>query len=235
MSALSNVRALTFDLFGTVLDLQGSLTPSISEFLTENDADVDADAFWSQWRARQRIEQYQDTILSLGHSGYLKTAERALVYTLQLNGLAVNSEDIERLMNAWQNLSPFPEVEKALQRLAKSYRRVVLSNGDRDFLQHLCRNRIKHRFSEVISVDRVSAFKPYPAVYRRAARELNLEPHECLMVSANSFDVLGARSCGYRAAFVNRLNLPYEDSPYKPDVTVADFTELAEVLLVAGT
>ena len=51
------------------------------------------------------------------------------------------------------------------------------------------------------------------------------------MVSANSFDVMGAKVCGYKSAFVNRYELPYEDSPYLPDVTVRDFTELADVLV----
>jgi hypothetical protein len=51
------------------------------------------------------------------------------------------------------------------------------------------------------------------------------------MVSANSFDVMGARACGFRAAFVNRYNLPYEDTPYLPDITVKDFTGLADALL----
>ena len=51
------------------------------------------------------------------------------------------------------------------------------------------------------------------------------------MVSANSFDIIGARACGYRGAFVNRYNLPYEDTQFQPDVTVNDFTELADALL----
>ena len=51
-----------------------------------------------------------------------------------------------------------------------------------------------------------------------------------MMVSANSFDVVGARACGLRGAYVNRYDLPYEDSPYRADVTVADFTELAEAI-----
>jgi len=51
------------------------------------------------------------------------------------------------------------------------------------------------------------------------------------MVSSNSFDVMGARSCGMRGAFVNRERLPYEDTPYQPDVTVSDFADLAAALL----
>jgi 2-haloacid dehalogenase len=50
------------------------------------------------------------------------------------------------------------------------------------------------------------------------------------MVSANSFDVVGARSCGMRGAYVNRYGLPYEDTPYQPDVTAVDFLALADAL-----
>lgn len=232
---LAAVKALTFDVFGTVLDLEGSLTPFIAEFLRQKQSTVPAAEFWNQWRSRQRIEQYQDNILGLGHSGYTPVARRALVYTLALHGIEASEADVDGLMNAWRQLSPFPDVLPALERLAARYRLVVLSNGEREYLQHLVENRIGRPFEAIISVQEVGAFKPHPGVYRRAAGVLGLEPGQCLMVSANSFDVLGARSCGFRGVFVNRRNLPYEDSPYRPDVVVDDFTGLAEVLLQEAT
>ena len=225
-------KALTFDLFGTILDLGGSLTPFISESLDAHAAtDVSADAFWEQWRYRQRIEQYQDTIMMLGHSGYLETVRRALHYTLRRNSIDVLPDTVKEFMRGWEQLSPFPEVLAALSRLQSRYKLVVLSNGDPAFLDYLVRERVAWEFDDVISVTSVGAFKPHPAVYRAAAGELGLEVNECLMVSANSFDIMGARACGYSGAFVNRYKLPYEDTPYQPDVTVRDFTELAEALL----
>jgi 2-haloacid dehalogenase len=92
---------------------------------------------------------------------------------------------------------------------------------------------VRGPFDDVISVNVMGVFKPHPAVYRRAAGILGLEMGECLMVSSNSFDVVGARACGFRGAYVNRYALPYEDTPYRPDVVVGDFTELADVLLSA--
>ena len=77
----------------------------------------------------------------------------------------------------------------------------------------------------------VGAFKPHPGVYRRGASDIGLEVGQCMMVSANSFDVMGARMCGMRGAFVNRYKLPYEDTPFVPDVTVKGFAELAEAIL----
>ncbi|MFP6767089.1 MAG: haloacid dehalogenase type II [Planctomycetaceae bacterium] len=230
-SPLCDVRALTFDFFGTVLDLHGSLAPAISECLQRHDSAVTPGQFWERWRHRQRIEQYQDNIVALGHSGYLATARRALVYTLALCDVSVESAEIDQLMAAWQQLSPFDDVAEALVRLSDHYQLVGLSNGEPDFLQHLATNRIRHDFDQIISVQEVGAFKPDPGVYRRAAGLLGLEPGACLMVSANSFDVMGARMCGFRGAFVNRSELPYEDSPYRPDLEVSDFTEMANRLL----
>ena len=231
MTTFSAVQALTFDLFGTVLDLAGSHMPNIKQFLAAKNATVSPQEFWNQWRARQRIEQYQDTIMMLGHSGYLETARRAFVYTLGLNAIEASATEVQTFMQSWQDLSPFPEVHPALERLQNRYRLVALSNGEPEFLQHLVENRIQWPFDAIISVETVGAFKPHPAVYRRAATILGLEVGECLMVSANSFDVVGARACGYRGAFVNRLGLPYEDTIYQPDVIVADFTQLANTLL----
>ena len=67
MANFTETQALTFDLFGTILDLGGSLTPFISESLAARAPDVSPDEFWQQWRYRQRIEQYQDTIMMLEH------------------------------------------------------------------------------------------------------------------------------------------------------------------------
>ncbi|MCY3881181.1 MAG: haloacid dehalogenase type II [Chloroflexi bacterium] len=231
MTRLDGVRALTFDLFGTVLDLGGSLKPPLGRWFAERGIDADPAEFWAQWRARQRIEQYQDNILLLGHSGYLETCRRALRYLLRLNRIDFDDGADDEIMAFWQDLHPYPEVLDALHRLKKSYDLVALSNGDPHLLEHLATNCIGWDFDSVISVAEVGAFKPHPAVYRHAAARLGLEPAECLMVSANSFDVLGARACGFRAAFVNRQNLPYEDSPLQPDLTVSTFTELADALL----
>jgi len=138
---------------------------------------------------------------------------------------------IQELMAAWQGLLPFPEVVPALERLHERYRLVVLSNGDPHYLDHLVENRVQYPFDEVISAKGNGAFKPHPGVYRRAAHLLDLEVHQCMMVSANAFDCVGARACGFQAAYVNRYKMPVEDSPFQPALTVEDFTQLAEALL----
>ena len=229
---LDSITTLTFDVFGTVLDLTGSLEAPTDRFLKRLGSDITGAQFYPQWRARQRIEQFQDSLLMLGHSGYLETCRRALAYTLRANGIKFEPAQASGFMSVWQDLIPYPDSLEGLERLATKYRLVALSNGEPDYLEHLAANRICFDFDRIISVEEGGAFKPHPGVYRAAARQLAAEPGQIMMVAAHSFDIMGARASGFRGAFVNRYRLPYEDTDrYTPDLVVADFNQLADVLL----
>ena len=96
----ARVTTLAFDIFGTVLDLTGSITPPTRQFLQKKGAAVSAELFWDQWRARQRIEQYQDSLMMLGHSGYLETCRKAFLYCLRLNGIPFTDSEVRGVMQA---------------------------------------------------------------------------------------------------------------------------------------
>ena len=226
----ARVTTLAFDIFGTVLDLTGSITPPTRQFLQRKGAAVSIETFWDQWRARQRIEQYQDSLMMLGHSGYLETCRRALLYCLRLNGIPFTDAEVREAMQAWQFLSPHADVAEGLRRLKSRYQLVALSNGEQPYLEHLEKKRMRFGFDAIISVQQAGFFKPHPAVYRTGATVLGVEPHQIMMVAAHAFDIMGARACGYRGAYVNRYRLPYEESPHRPDIEVRDFVELARAL-----
>ena len=230
MDALRLVHTLTFDLFGTILDLAGSHAPRLRDFVKAKRCDLTAEELWTRWRNRQRIEQYQDNQFYTGHLGYLDSSRRALLYTLRASKLPFDDADVARIMEGWYELAPFPDAVPGLHRLRGRFKLVVLSNGENDFVTHLLKNRVRHEFDRAISVQDVGVFKPHPAVYRYAARVLKAEPCELMMVSAHSFDAVGARASGYRAAYVNRYDLPYDETPYWFDVDAHDVIELADRL-----
>lgn len=230
MNALSLVHTLTFDAFGTILDLGGSHAPRLEEFLKSKGSPMTAAELWAQWRYRQRIEQYQDNQFYTGHFGYLDSSRRALLYILRTSRLPFSDADVARIMEGWQELNPFPDAAPGLERLRTKFKLVVLSNGENNFLAHLVKNRIRYSFDRVISVQDVGVFKPHPQVYRYAARVLDVEPCELLMVSSNSFDVVGARASGYRGAYVNRYDLPYDETRYQFDLETRSFSDLADKL-----
>jgi 2-haloacid dehalogenase len=230
MDPVRLVHTLTFDVFGTVLDLGGGHAPRLRDFLKSKASAMSVDELWARWRTRQRIEQYQDNQFSAGHYGYLDSSRRALIYTLRSCKLSFDDADVAQIMEGWRELAPFPDAVPGLQRLRGRFRLVVLSNGETELLAHLVKNRIRHDFDRVISVDDVGVFKPNPQVYRYAARVLKAEPTELMMVSAHSFDAVGARASGYRAAYVNRYDLPYDETPYRYDIEARDFLHLADQL-----
>jgi 2-haloacid dehalogenase len=231
---LRQVDTLVFDLFGTVLQLSGSILPALERFVDKLDTHVDAAALWEKWRDRQRIEQYQDSIMAVGHSGYLETCRRALVYCLKGEGLDCSESEVSELMEVWKILDPFEDAVHGLNRLAEQYRLVALSNGDQWLLERLVTERIRVPFDAVISADTAGAFKPHPSVYRTAVRILDSEPGRLMMVAAHTFDLIGARACGYRAAYVDRYRIPFEETIYQPDIVVSDFDELASRLAGHG-
>ncbi len=99
---IENVNTLPFDIFGTVFDLAGSLVPPLEKLLQEcngSESLTGADV-WNHWRLRQRLEQYQDNIIMLGHSGYLEVKKRALLYTLRLLKIEFTYEKVDEYMKA---------------------------------------------------------------------------------------------------------------------------------------
>ena len=229
--SLKRVKFLTFDIFGTVMDLTGSLAWPAGDFLAANGSDMTGEAFYADWRERQRIEQYQDNLLMLGHSGYLETCRRAFVYCLKKHNVDYTAEGVREFMQVYMDLQPYDDAIEGLKSLGSRYRLVALSNGEQWYLEKLLGSNVPVEFDAIISVDQVGAFKPAPGIYRKAVQRLGCEPGEIMMVAAHAFDILGAQACGFRAAYVNRYNLPTEDSEYQPDIIVNDFVELAGRLL----
>ncbi len=229
--SLERVKFLTFDIFGTVMDLTGSLSGPAGDFLAANGSGITGETFYADWRERQRIEQYQDNLLMLGHSGYLETCRRAFVYCLKKHNVDYTAEGVREFMQVYMDLQPYDDAIEGLRSLGSRYRLVALSNGEQWYLEKLLGSNVPVEFEAIISVDQVGAFKPAPGIYRKAVQRLGCEPGEILMVAAHAFDILGAQACGFKAAYVNRYNLPTEDSEYQPDIIVNDFVELAERLL----
>lgn len=230
MALNCSVHTLTFDAFGTILDLGSSHAPRLQAFLDATSATLSADELWNRWRIRQRLQQYEDNLFCAGHHGYLDSSRRALIYTLRASKLPFDETDVRRIMDGWHELKPFPDATPGFERLSRKFKLVVLTNGENDYVADVVRNRIRFSFDGVISVDDVGAFKPSPQVYRYAARVLKSEPQELMMVSAHSFDAIGARASGYRAAYINRYDLPYDETPYQADIEARDFLDLAEKL-----
>src|SRR5205085_5591768 len=89
---------------------------------------------------------------------------------------------------------------------------------------------LRDRFEHVLSVDEVGIFKPHPSVYELALKAFRLPAERILFVSSNPWDAAGARTFGFRVAWVNRAGVPFERLEVTPDVVVADLATVAKAV-----
>ena len=116
-----------------------------------------------------------------------------------LQRLKLANNLITEIPSEIEKLTPFPEVPEALQRLAKSYKLVILSNGDRDMLD-AAKPYLGHTFDATVSVQEAGYFKPHRKTYEKTAEILDLSVIQCMHVANHAFDCVGAKAAGIAAS-----------------------------------
>ena len=222
-------HVLMFDLYGTVVDMQGGLTEAVAPYLKAKGWNGRPDALVTWWRRTHFENSMIDALLHRDHTPYREIGRRALSYTLERAGIAHTQDEVRQLVAKIETLQPFPDVVAALARLKQRYQLAILSNGDPDMLEN-ARPHLGIEFDHIISVAAAGSFKPHVATYRKAAELLGLAPDAILFVANHAFDCVGAKAYGMSTCFVDRRKRPFGQWPYQPDLIVADFKELAEQL-----
>jgi 2-haloacid dehalogenase len=211
--------ALVFDLYGTLLEIAS--VGRAAATVTDEPA-----AFVDLWRQKQLEYTWLRSLMGRYEDFWAVTGD-ALDYTLARRGVEADAATRERLLGAWLDVAPYPEVPDALARLAPRTL-AVLSNGSPSMLEEgLAAGGLSKTITAVISVHELSIYKPHPSVYALAGRYLDLPPERMLFVSSNPWDAAGARSFGLPVAWVNRAGAPMERLGVAPDLVVSDLAELA--------
>jgi 2-haloacid dehalogenase len=237
MQAMTDVAAIKgevgtcmFDLYGTVVDMQGGLTRAVTPYLKAKGWAGEPSRLVTWWRRTHFENSMIDALLARTHTPYREIGRISLSYTLARAGIPHTQDEVKSLVAEIERLRPFPDVVEALMRLKRKYRLVILSNGDPDMLEAI-KPSLGIAFDRILSVAEAGSFKPHAATYRKAAEIMAARPQEILFVANHAFDCVGAKASGMRAAFVDRRKRPFGDWPYQPDLVVADFQDLADRLL----
>jgi 2-haloacid dehalogenase len=220
------VRALVFDVFGTLVDWRSGVAEAFRASGVTDDAEVLADA----WRARYRPILAEVNGASRPWANFDELHLETLDALLAERGLELPADARRRLVHAWHRLDPWPDVGGGLEALRHERVTATLSNGHLSLLVDLLRHG-DLRVDCVLSAELARVYKPRREAYLAAARLLGLEPAEVMLVAAHPWDLAGARAAGLRTAFVER---PLEYGPGSPpradteaDASVADLHELA--------
>lgn len=210
MAAQDQVKALVFDVFGTVVDWRQSVIRDLTAFGNARGISRDWAGFADEWRGlyQPAMEEVRTgrrswTILDDLHRESLKRLlERHAITDL-------GGHEIEHLVRCWHRLDPWPDVVEGLLRLKRRYIIGTLSNGNTGLLVRMAK-RAMLPWDVILGAESAKAYKPMPDCYLRNAAILNLEPQEMMLVAAHNDDLAAAASTGYRTAFVVR---PTEHGP----------------------
>jgi 2-haloacid dehalogenase len=228
---------LAFDAYGTLLSTE-SIAKQLASHFGEDTARGLA-ATWRKyqleysWRANSMgLNPFNFSLRSLTKYSYAgiywdfsKLTRRSLIHTLSEAGLSLSDEDIETLMKAYDSLSTFPDVHPMLDKLkdAKNIKRVIFSNGTHSMVSSSVHNSpdlspYADLFDDVVSVDDIRRYKPAPEAYHHLAEKVGKDIHsreqmaEVFLVSGNPFDVVGGRSVGMNALWVDRAGNGWQDN-----------------------
>ena len=231
-----SVKALVFDVFGTVVDWRTSLIEQFHAFGREKGIIVNWEALVDDWHSGYRPGM--DAV----RAGRLPWTNVDGIYRKKLDGLlgeyrvfGLSEAETIRLNRAWHWCKPWPDVVAGLTRLKTQYVLSTLSNGDVACLVNMARYG-GLPWDCIICAELFHHYKPDPEVYRRAIALLGWEPEEVMLVAAHNYDLRAARSHGMRTAFVPRPREygPGQTSDLEPeedwDVVARDFGHLATVL-----
>ncbi len=221
------IKALAFDQYGTIVDMQGGLTKAATPFLKAKGWTGDPSSFVTWWRRTHFENSMIDALLDRGHTPYRQIGHRAVSHVLDRCGISYTQSEVTALVAEIERLQPFPDVVSGLERLrASGFKLAILSNGDRDMLK-AAGPHIGFPFDHVISVQEAGYFKPHWQTYAKAGEIIGLDRSSILFVANHAFDCIGAKAFGMRTAFIDRRKRPFGETPHQPDLIVSDFAELA--------
>jgi 2-haloacid dehalogenase len=224
------IKALAFDQYGTVVDMQKGLTEAVTPFLQNKGWQGSPNSFVTWWRRTHFQNSMIDALLDRGHTPYRQIGHRAVSYVMDRCGITYTQEEVRWLVNEIEKLKPFPDVVLALGKLrGAGYTLAILSNGDADMLEE-AGSHIGFPFDHVISVAEAGTFKPHWKAYAKAEELIGLDRSSILFVANHAFDCIGAKAYGMRTAFIDRRKRPFGETPHQPDLIVANFAELAATL-----
>jgi 2-haloacid dehalogenase len=224
--SFSAVKALVFDVFGTVVDWRSSVARQVEDVARRKGRTVDGAGFADAWRA-----QYAPSMNRV-RTGELPWTRLDQLHRMSLDRLlpeygltGLTDAETNDLNRAWHRLRPWPDAVDGLTALKRKFIIAPLSNGNIALMTNLA----KHgglAWDCILGAELARHYKPDPEVYRSAADFLDLRPSEVMMVAAHLSDLRAAKAVGLRTAFVVRPDEFGASPTRRPDLTPDDSVEV---------
>lgn len=234
------IRAALFDVFGTVVDWRNGVARDAAEFLKRHGiSGVEPKAFADAWRRRYNpaMEEVRSGRRAFVPLDVLHLENlHGTLSEFDINPASVPEAELRELNRAWHRLDPWPDSVAGLTRLKSKLIIAPLSNGNVNLMLNMAK-RSGLPWDAILGAEVVKAYKPAPETYLRTAELLDTPPERLLMVAAHNPDLVAARACGFRTAFILRPEEhgPGQTTDLKPeqdwDFVASDMNDLARRLV----
>lgn len=228
---MTKPEALAFDMYGTLVD-PIRIWKKLEAYVPGEDVLRLAQV----WRQKQLEYTFRLTAMEK-YEDFRSVTRKSLDYALEEAGVELDANQKDRLVQQYNDLERFADVEEGLSRLKDmGHTMVVFSNGAPEMLQELMEAADLNKYLDgFISVDEVKVYKPSPRTYAHVAERLGRPIGEVRLVSSNPFDDIGAEAAGMQAVWVDRSGGVFDTLGARPDMVVRTLTELADVLSGTAT
>lgn len=232
---MTPIRALAFDVFGTVVDWRSSIIGELDEFGRRHGITRDWPAFADDWRAGYAPAMDRVRRGELPWTRIDDLHRMILAELLAREGISADDGEVDELNRAWHRLDPWPDSVAGLTRLKARFVITTLSNGNMSLLTNMAK-RAGLPWDCVISAELFGHYKPDHEAYLGCADLLGIAPAELMLIAAHPSDLRAARDAGLRTALVFR---PLEHGPARTprqppdgefDISASDFDDLADQL-----
>ena len=223
---MSKIKALSFDMYRTLIDTKDFHEQAIHEILVrENATSVDPDAFHARWD-----EYYEDVHIEMRPDGFIRegdVAVESLRRTFREYGIDGDAEAGFSIWNhKYKDVDLYPEVEEVLKELAGEFPLIVVSNVDNDDFGYAMFREKNLPFLDIITSESYRSYKPHEKLFRVALSVLKCQPAEVLHIGdSQRSDVVGAKNFGMRAAWLNRRSDKLKPG-IEPDYEITNLKEL---------
>jgi len=198
---LADIKALTFDTGGTILDWHTGLCQAFAHAGAQH-------GLWADWPAitnEYRRRSLQMMVSAVNPSFNIEDVHRRVLDEVieEFALTALTAEDRKSIWRKWHALDTWPDVPPALGRLKTKYVVVSFTILSTSLVIDVSRHN-GLSWDCLVSCEMLGTYKPQPQAYRTCAQWLGYRPEELLMVACHNFDLMAARAEGYRSAFVHR-------------------------------
>ena len=225
MPAVERPAVATFDCYGTLVDWEGGLGTFLYGLgLRNGEAQLEPGRV-----LRERWEAIQFELIQGPYRRYKEVLAESLRAFCEERGWPAREEDGDALVRSMRSWQPFPDTRPALSAAkGAGVRLVIVSNTDRDIVEHTLRH-LELEFDDVVTAEDCGAYKPSAAVFDRALERVGEPPERVLHVAFGfKYDIAPASRAGFRTAWVNRHAEP-APAGERPDLVWRDLWGLAEL------